>query len=167
MNAHSTRDFVTGLFVLGGLVALAWLSFSVGGLQYKGAGGLPVYALFDQVAGLKPRSPVEIAGVRVGQVSGIRLDGETYQARVDLDLDKALQLPVDSSAAIVTAGILGDRYVQLTPGAEEAVLQPGERIAFTESAVVLERLIGKFMVNVGDKGKEGGAESGPAKERTP
>lgn len=163
MNAHSTRDFVTGLFVLGGLVALAWLSFSVGGLQYKGDGGLPVYALFDQVAGLKPKSPVEIAGVRVGQVRGIRLD-ETFRARVDLDLDSTLQLPVDSSAAIVTAGILGDRYIQLTPGAEDAVMQPGEQIPYTESAIVLERLIGKFMVNVGDKGKGGDSA---AKEGTP
>lgn len=164
MNAHSTRDFVTGLFVLAGLVALAWLSFSVGGLQYKGDGGLPVYALFDQVAGLKPKSPVEIGGVRVGQVSGIRLD-ETFRARVDLDLDSKLKLPVDSSAAIVTAGILGDRYIQLTPGAEEEVLKPGEQIPYTENAIVLERLIGKFMVNVGDKGKDDAAE--PAKEGTP
>lgn len=164
MNAHSTRDFVTGLFVLAGLVALAWLSFSVGGLQYKGDGGLPVYALFDQVAGLKPKSPVEIGGVRVGQVSGIRLD-ETFRARVDLDLDSKLKLPVDSSAAIVTAGILGDRYIQLTPGAEEETLKPGEQIPYTENAIVLERLIGKFMVNVGDKGKDGDSE--PAKEGTP
>lgn len=166
MNAHSTRDFVTGLFVLAGLVALAWLSFSVGGLQYKGDGGLPVYALFDQVAGLKPKSPVEIAGVRVGQVSGIRLD-DTFRARVDLDLDSTLQLPIDSSAAIVTAGILGDRYIQLTPGAEDEALKPGEQIAYTESALVLERLIGKFMVNVGDKGKDAGKTDDSAKEGNP
>jgi phospholipid/cholesterol/gamma-HCH transport system substrate-binding protein len=153
MNGNGTRDFVTGLFVLAGLGALLYLSFSVGGVRYKGAGGLAVYALFDQVAGLKPKSPVEIAGVRVGQVSGIRLD-ETFRARVDLDLDADLQLPVDSSAAIVTAGILGDRYIQLTPGAEDQALKAGEQIAYTESALVLERLIGKFLVNVGDKGKQ-------------
>jgi phospholipid/cholesterol/gamma-HCH transport system substrate-binding protein len=164
MNAHSTRDFVTGLFVLAGLVALAWLSFSVGGVRYKGNGGLPVYALFDQVAGLKPKAPVEIGGVRVGQVTGIRLD-DTFRARVDLDLDAALRLPVDSSAAIVTSGILGDRYIQLAPGAEDEVMKPGEQIPYTENAIVLERLIGKFMVNVGDKGKDGDAE--PAKEGTP
>ncbi|MFN2426388.1 MAG: outer membrane lipid asymmetry maintenance protein MlaD [Candidatus Binatia bacterium] len=165
MNANGTRDFVTGLFVLAGLVSLAWLSFTVGGLRYTGDGGLPVYALFDQVAGLKPKSPVEIAGVRVGQVSGIGLD-ETFRARVDLDLDSTLELPIDSSAAIVTAGILGDRYIQLTPGAEEEMMKPGEQIAYTESALVLERLIGKFLVNVGDKSKEG--ESGDApEEKTP
>lgn len=153
MSANATRDLVTGLFVLVGFVSLAYLSFTVGGLQYKGDGGLPVYALFDQVAGLKPKSPVEIAGVRVGQVRSISLD-ETFRARVDLDLDSSLHLPIDSSAAIVTAGILGDRYIQLTPGAEDASLQPGEQIAYTESAMVLERLIGKFLVNVGD-GDEG------------
>lgn len=150
MNGNTIRDFVTGLFVLAGLVALVWLSFSVGGVRYKGDGGLPVYALFDQVAGLKAKAPVEIAGVRVGQVSHIGLD-ETFRARVDLDLDASLELPIDSSAAIVTAGILGDRYIQLTPGAEDEVLKPGEQIAYTESAIVLERLIGKFMVNIGDK----------------
>ena len=153
MNGNNTRDFVTGLFVLGGLVALAWLSFSVGGLQYSGDGGLPVYALFDQVAGLKPKSPVEIAGVRVGQVSRIGLD-ETFRARVDLELDASVHLPVDSSAAIVTAGILGDRYIQLTPGAEDEMMKPGEQIPYTENALVLERLIGKFLVNVGDKSKD-------------
>jgi len=169
MNANGTRDFVTGLFVLAGLVALAYLSFTVGGLRYKGDGGLPVYALFDQVAGLKPKSPVEIAGVRVGQVASIGLD-DTFRARVDLDLDSTLQLPVDSSAAIVTAGILGDRYIQLTPGAEDLMMKPGEQIAYTESALVLERLIGKFLVNVGDKSKTedapAAADTG-AKEGTP
>lgn len=163
MNGTNTRDFVTGLFVLTGLFALAWLSFAVGGLRYKGEGGLPVYALFDQIAGLKPKSPVEIAGVRVGQVLGIRLD-ETFRARVDLDLDASLRLPVDSSAAIVTSGILGDRYIQLTPGAEDEVLKPGEQIAYTESALVLERLIGKFLVNVGDKSKDKDAATEPPAE---
>jgi phospholipid/cholesterol/gamma-HCH transport system substrate-binding protein len=157
MNSNgTTRDFVTGLFVIVGLVALAWLSFAVGGVQYQGDGGLPVYGLFDQVAGLKPKAPVQIAGVHVGQVSAIGLD-ESFRARVDLDLDSNLKLPVDSSAAIVTAGILGDRYIQLTPGAEEESMKPGEQIAYTESALVLERLIGKFLVNVGDKSKDEGS----------
>lgn len=157
MNSSATRDFATGLFVIAGLVALAYLSFSVGGLRYKGDGGLPLYAVFDQIAGLKPKAPVEIAGVRVGQVASISLDS-TYRARVDLALDSDLRLPVDSSAAVVTAGILGDRYVQLTPGAEEEYLAPGEQIPYTEGALVMERLIGKFLVNVGDEAKAGGSE---------
>lgn len=157
MNGNGTRDFVTGLFVLTGLGALAYLSFTVGGLSYTGDTGLDVYAMFDQVAGLKPKSPVDIAGVRVGQVRSITLD-ETFRAKVVLELDSKLQLPIDSSAAIVTAGILGDRYVQLSPGAEDEMLKPGEQIAYTESAMVLERLIGKFMVNVGDKGDDDDAK---------
>ena len=104
-----------------------------------------------------------VAGVHVGQVSSIGLD-DSFRARVDLDLDSKLQLPVDSSAAIVTAGILGDRYIQLTPGAEEEVLGPGEQIAYTESALVLERLIGKFLVNVGDKSKDGAAGEQPSND---
>jgi phospholipid/cholesterol/gamma-HCH transport system substrate-binding protein len=164
MNQSNLRDFVTGLFVLAGFAALAWLSFAVGGVQYKGKGGLPVYALFDQVAGLKAKSPVDIAGVRVGQVTGISLD-ENYRARVDLDLDATLKLPIDSSAAIVTAGILGDRYIQLTPGAEEEMMKPGEQIPYTENAIVLERLIGKFMVNIGgDKSKNAGGGDAAAGE---
>jgi len=150
MEGSPTRDFFLGLFVLAGLMALAYMSFSIGGLQYKGTGGLAVFATFDQIAGLKPKAPVEIAGVKVGLVKSIRLD-DTYRARVDLDLDKELKLPVDSSAAIVTAGILGDRYIQLTPGAEETYLKAGEQISYTESALVMERLIGKFLVNVQDK----------------
>src|SRR5688572_32608383 len=158
-SSDTTRDFVTGLFVIVGLCALAWLSFALGGVKYQGDGGLPVYGLFDQIAGLKPKAPVEIAGVHVGQVTAIGLD-ESFRARVDLDLDSNLKLPVDSSAVIVTAGILGDRYIQLTPGAEDEVMKPGEQIAYTESTLVLERLIGKFLVNVGDKpGDEGSGEA--------
>ena len=96
----------------------------------------------------------------------IKLDDETFRARVDLDLDSNLKLPVDSSAAIVTAGILGDRYIQLTPGAEDEVMKPGEQIAYTESALVLERLIGKFLVNVGDKSKDEESPDDTAKEGT-
>ncbi|HYB97851.1 MAG TPA: outer membrane lipid asymmetry maintenance protein MlaD [Candidatus Limnocylindrales bacterium] len=159
MNESATRDFLVGLFVLAGLAALAFLSFSIGGLRYTGKGGLPVYATFDQIAGLKPKAPVEIAGVKVGAVTGISLD-ETYRARVDMDLDADLKLPVDSSAAIVTAGLLGDRYIQLSPGAEDRHLAPGEQIPYTENALVMERLIGKFLVNVGDSGSEKPAGGG-------
>jgi phospholipid/cholesterol/gamma-HCH transport system substrate-binding protein len=94
----------------------------------------------------------------VGQVSRIGLD-DTFRARVDLELDASVHLPVDSSAAIVTAGILGDRYIQLTPGAEDEMMKPGQQIPYTENALVLERLIGKFLVNVGDKSKDAGTNT--------
>jgi phospholipid/cholesterol/gamma-HCH transport system substrate-binding protein len=158
MRRSPARDFATGLFVLAGLGALAYLSFSVGGLSYHGPGGLQLFAAFDQTGGLKTRAPVVISGVKVGQVSAIDLDGH-YRARVTLDLDRGLKLPVDTSASIVTAGILGDRYVSLQLGGEEQLLKPGDEIGFTESALILERMIGKLVHNA-DIGKSEDAAKG-------
>jgi phospholipid/cholesterol/gamma-HCH transport system substrate-binding protein len=138
------RDLVVGLFVLAGLGAIAWLSIRVGGVQYRGEGGLELRATFDELGGLRPRAPVVISGVRVGQVERIEL-ADDYRARVVIDVDARLRLPVDTSASIVTAGILGDRYVSLQPGGEEELLGPGDDIPFTESAVILERLIGRLV----------------------
>jgi phospholipid/cholesterol/gamma-HCH transport system substrate-binding protein len=140
------RDFVVGLFVLAGLAAVAYLSFPVGGLRYSGRGGLVLYAAFDQTGGLKPRAPVVISGVKVGQVTAIDLDDD-YRARVKLDLDQRLEIPADTSASITTAGILGDRYVTLQLGGEEDLLASGDQISFTESALILERLIGQLVHN--------------------
>jgi len=146
MNRSPARDLLVGLFVLAGLGAIAYLSFRVGGLSYAGAGGLTLYATFDQTGGLKPRSPVVISGVKIGQVTAIALD-DAYRARATLDLDASLKLPTDTTASIVTSGLLGDRYVSLQLGGEEAILSPGQEITFTESAVILERLIGKLIHN--------------------
>jgi len=144
MTRSPMRDFLVGLFVLVGLGAIAYLSFSVGGLSYSGPGGLKLYALFDQTGGLKPRSPVVISGVKVGQVKDISLD-PSYRARIEMDLDNRLKLPTDTSASIVTAGILGDRYISLQVGGEEQILKSGDTMTFTESALILESLIGKFI----------------------
>jgi phospholipid/cholesterol/gamma-HCH transport system substrate-binding protein len=135
---------VVGLFVLAGLAAIAYLSIQVGGLSYKGPGGLELFASFDEIGGLAPRAPVSISGVKVGQVSRIELDSN-LRARVTLDLDKSLALPVDSRAAIRTAGLLGDQFISLEPGAEEQMLKSGDEFAFTDPALSIERLIGKFM----------------------
>jgi phospholipid/cholesterol/gamma-HCH transport system substrate-binding protein len=151
MSRSPTRDFLVGLFLLGGLAAIGYLSLSVGGVTLVRRPGLTIYATFDQTGGLKPRAPVVISGVRVGEVRAITLDGN-YRARVALDLDPALKLPTDTSASIVTAGILGDRYVSLQLGGEEDYLQPGEEISFTESAVILERLIGRLIHNTDVEG---------------
>lgn len=126
MSRSPTRDLLVGLFVLVGLAAIAYLSFTVGGLSYGGPGGLTVYAPFDQIGGLKVRAPVVISGVKVGQVSSIAL-GKDFRARVALDLDASLQLPVDTTASIVTAGVLGDRYISLQLGGEEQYLNPGTK----------------------------------------
>jgi phospholipid/cholesterol/gamma-HCH transport system substrate-binding protein len=144
MSRSPWRDFLVGCFVLAGLAAVAYLSISVGGLSYGGPGGLTLYATFDQTGGLKPRAPVTISGVKVGQVTAVTLD-ENGRARAELDIDKHLKIPTDTSASIVTAGILGDRYISLQLGGEQEYLKSGDEIGFTESAVILERLIGKLV----------------------
>jgi phospholipid/cholesterol/gamma-HCH transport system substrate-binding protein len=147
------RDLLVGLFVLLGLAALAYLSLAVGGLSRQGRGGFVLTADFDELGGLKTRAPVVISGVKVGQVRSIAL-GDDYRARVTLDLDPRLRLPKDTSASIVTAGLLGDRYISLQLGGEPDQLKPGDAIAFTESAVLLERLLGKLVHNT-DVGSDG------------
>lgn len=146
MTRSPVRDFVVGLFVLAGLGAVAYLSINVGGLSYNGPGGLTLFASFDQTGGLKTRAPVVISGVKVGQITGIEL-GPDYRARATLDLDPKLALPTDTTASIQTAGLLGDRYVALQLGGEDKLLKSGDEITFTESAVILERLIGKLVHN--------------------
>jgi len=146
MSRSPVRDFLVGLFVLVGLAAIAYLSINVGGLSYTGPGGLTLYASFDQTGGLKPRAPVVISGVKVGQIAAIDL-GPDYRARATLDLNAKLRLPTDTTASIQTTGLLGDRYVALQPGGEEDALKSGDEISFTESALILERLIGKLVHN--------------------
>lgn len=143
------RDLLVGVFVLAGFAALAYLSISLGGLTYTGPGGMVLYATFDEVGGLAARSPVVIGGVRVGEVESIVLDPEEFRARVKLNLDADLKLPDDSSASIYTQGVLGDQYVSLQPGASEDLLAPGQEIPFTQSATVLERLIGRLVQSLG------------------
>ena len=158
MQPSPVRDLVVGLFVAVGLAAIAYLSIQVGGVSYAGRGGLALYATFDQIGGLKPRAPVAIAGVTVGQVRAIELD-DSLRARVTLEVDENLALPVDTSASIQTAGLLGDQYVALEPGGEDDAAQDGDEIEFTESALSVERLIGKF---VHDSGIEPGDDDGKA-----
>jgi phospholipid/cholesterol/gamma-HCH transport system substrate-binding protein len=146
MQPSPIRDLTVGLFVLAGLAAIAYLSVQVGGLQ--GERGFHLYATFDQIGGLRPRAPVVVSGVHVGQVSSIELD-ENLRARVNMDVDPSLELPVDTMASIMTEGVLGNKFLALEPGAEDELLTEGEEIAFTESAVLLERLIGKFVNDAG------------------
>jgi phospholipid/cholesterol/gamma-HCH transport system substrate-binding protein len=152
MERSPLRDFVVGLFVLAGLAAVAYLSLRVGGVSLSTPPQITLYAGFDEIGGLKPRAPVEISGVKVGEVRAITLDGNG-RARVELGVDAGRSYPVDTSASIMTSGILGDRYLLLQLGGEEESLKDGEAIGFTESAVLLERLIGKLIHNtaVGDE----------------
>ena len=151
MNVTTVRDSIVGLFVLVGLASIAYLSLSVGGAQLNTGSTISLIATFDQVADLKARAPVQISGVRVGQVTDVALD-ESYRARVTLQVDSSLALPYDSSASIVTSGLLGDRYISIDLGAEDDVLVDGDEIAYTESALVLERILGKFLYNFNSDG---------------
>jgi phospholipid/cholesterol/gamma-HCH transport system substrate-binding protein len=154
MTRTPVRDFLVGCFVLAGLAAVAYLSLRVGGLGSGPPGGFTLFATFDEIGGLKPRAPVVVSGVKVGQVKDIVLD-PSYRARVKLDLSPDLKLPIDTSASIVTSGVLGDRYVEIQLGGDPQLLKDGEDIGFTESAVILERLLGKFVHNVGvEKGEK-------------
>jgi phospholipid/cholesterol/gamma-HCH transport system substrate-binding protein len=149
MNRSAVRDLVVGSFVLLGLGAIAYLSFQLGGASYAGPGGLTLQAYFDEVGGLSARAPVVIGGVKVGQVVRIGLDPEDYRARVTMDVDRSLRLPEDSSASIVTQGVLGDKLVAIEPGGAEEILEEGGTIEHTQSAVILERLIGKLVTSFG------------------
>lgn len=157
MNQGSTRDLIVGLFVLAGLAAIAFLSLSVGDLSFSRSGGMKLYANFDQIGSLKTRAPVEISGVKIGTVESISLNDD-FRARVTLDVDKNIALPVDTSASIMTAGLLGDQYILLQAGAEDDTLKPGDEIELTESAVILERLIGQFIHNTNVEKKEDKSE---------
>src|SRR5262245_94729 len=165
MQPSPVRDLIVGLFVAIGLAAIAYLSIQVGGVTYAGRGGLVLHATFDQIGGLKARAPVSVAGVTVGQVREIGLD-ESLRARVTIEVEKNLSLPIDTSAAIQTAGLLGDQYIALEPGGEDDVLKNGDEIEFTESALSVERLIGKFVHDSGiDAKNSGGAKANEAESQ--
>lgn len=147
MGKKGTETLV-GLFVLLGMLGLVFLSLKAANLASFGGGdGYSLTARFDNIGGLKVRAPVRSAGVTVGRVVSITLDPQTYQGVVRLELDKSVQFPKDSSARILTSGLLGDQYIGLEPGGSEANLAPGDTITQTQSAVVLETLISQFLFN--------------------
>jgi phospholipid/cholesterol/gamma-HCH transport system substrate-binding protein len=150
-------ETLVGLFVLAGFVAIGYLALKAANLAAMTVGETyTVTARFDNIGGLKPRAPVKSAGVTVGRVASISLDGRTFQGLVTMELETRFAFPRDTSAAILTAGLLGDQYVGLNPGGDEANLAAGDTIKMTQSAVVLENLIGQFLYN---KAAEGGGEA--------
>lgn len=144
-----TLEIGVGLFLLAGLLALLLLALRVSGLSVSSAGETyKVYANFDNIAGLTVRAKVTMAGVTIGKVTAIDLDRDSYTGRVTMDIEKQVNnLPVDSTASILTAGLLGEKYIGISVGGEEEVLGEGGQISDTQSALVLEDLIGKFLLN--------------------
>lgn len=148
-NNFGVKEFWVGLFVLAGLFALAALSFRIGNLgDNSSKDGYEIIAKFENIGGLTSKSPVRLSGVTIGRVSDISIDSEDYTAKITMQIAaKHNNLPLDSSASILTAGLLGSQYVGVEPGGDEDFLQQGDEIEFTESAVVLEKLIGQFFLN--------------------
>ena len=139
-------ETLVGLFVLLGMVGLVFLALKAANLGSFGGGDTyPLTARFDNVGGLKVRAPVRSAGVTVGRVTGITLDGKSYQGVVSIEVDRRYVFPKDSAAKILTSGLLGDQYIGIEPGGDDKTLAPGETVAQTQSAVVLENLIGQFL----------------------
>jgi phospholipid/cholesterol/gamma-HCH transport system substrate-binding protein len=155
-------DLWVGLFVVVGAAAVVFLALKAANLlTWTLSPGYSLVANFDNIGGLKQQAPVKSAGVVVGRVQSIDFDPKTYQARVTLNMDNAYQFPKDTSAKILTAGLLGEQYIGLEPGYEEKPLTEGGTIAQTQSAMVLESLISQFLYN---KAGEGGGDAGAAKE---
>ena len=139
-------DLWVGLFVCAGIGALLVLALKVGNMSgFSVADTYKVYAEFDNVGGLKPRAPVKSAGVVVGRVSDVSFDNESFRARVTLHVDKRYKFPKDSSASILTSGLLGEQYIGMDGGGDEQMLKEGDRLLITQSAVVLEKIIGQFL----------------------
>ena len=155
MRANRTLEIGTGLFVLLGFAALFFLTTQLpaSGLKLTSAkAGYHVSAEFDNIGDLKAGSPVTIAGVRVGQVAAIRFDPKTYKAVVSMRIDPQFnQIPEDSFASIQTQGLLGGKYIGISPGGLDTFLKDGSRIDQTQSALVLESLINKFFANYATK----------------
>ncbi len=139
-------ETLVGGFVLLGLAGLLFLAMKAANLGNVGSSDTyPVQARFDNIGGLKPRAPVRTAGVVVGRVKSINLDVKSFQGVVTLEIERPYQFPKDTAAKILTAGLLGDQYIGLEPGGDDKNLAPGDTLAQTQSAVVLENLIGQFL----------------------
>ena len=153
-------EILVGLFVLLGILGLLFLALKAANLgSFSSGDTYSLTARFDNIGGLKVRAPVRSAGVTVGRVTSITLDPKTYQGVVRLDIERSVQFPTDTSARILTSGLLGDQYVGLEAGASDKNLAPGDTITQTQSAIVLESLISQFLFN---KAADAGSTPAPA-----
>lgn len=145
-------EFVVGIFVLLGFLSLAFLAMRAGNLStFSLQPNYTVSAYFDNVGSLKKRSAIKSNGVVVGRVKNISFDNEVYRAIVELDIEQQYEFPTDTSASIKTQGLIGEQYLDLTPGADDAMLENGSSIIYTQSAVVIEDLISRFLFSTADK----------------
>jgi phospholipid/cholesterol/gamma-HCH transport system substrate-binding protein len=147
-------DLWVGLFVVAGIAGLVVLAFKVGNMSTIGSGETySITANFDNIGGLKPRAAIKSAGVVVGRVTAISFNNDRFTAKVTMAIEKSYQFPKDTTASILTSGLLGEQYVGLEGGGDDQMLKAGDNIRLTQSAVVLEKLISQFLF---DKAAEGG-----------
>jgi phospholipid/cholesterol/gamma-HCH transport system substrate-binding protein len=150
---RSTLDLWVGLFVCAGIGALLILALKVGNMSGLSVSDTyQVYAHFDNIGGLKPRAPVKSAGVVVGRVAQIAFDNDKFLARVTMTLDKNYKFPRDTTASILTSGLLGEQYVGFVAGGDDKMLAQGDTLRLTQSAVVLENLISQFLYSKAAEG---------------
>ena len=136
-------EFAVGLFILAGILCLGYLSIKLGKMEVVGTKGYELYAFFSNSGGLKTGSSIQIAGVEVGRVKDITLDN--YQARVAIHLSEKIKIQEDAIASIKTKGLVGEKYIEITPGGSKEIIKPGGRIRETQPAVDFEELISKFV----------------------
>ncbi len=146
-------DLWVGLFVIAGIAALLFLALKVGSMNaVNTSDSYEVVARFENIGGLKSRAPVKSAGVVVGRVTDVHFDNESYEAAVTLRLDKRYAFPKDTTATILTSGLLGEQYIGLEAGGDSEKLKDKDRILITQDAVVLENLIGQFLYGKAQEG---------------
>jgi len=151
---RTTLDLWVGMFVVAGIGALVVLAFKVGNLStYNVSDAYQLQANFSNIGGLKSQASIKSAGVLVGRVTGITLDNKQYEAKVAMSIDSRYQFPKDTIAKILTSGLLGEQYIGLDPGGDTEMLKGGEVIKQTQSAVILEDMIGKFVYSKAESGK--------------
>ena len=156
---RSAIDLWVGIFVAAGFAGLLFLALKVGNLaSFSTADMYQVNAKFANIGGLKVRAPVKSAGVVVGRIADIRFDNESYEAIVSMNVDSTYQFPRDTTAKILTSGLLGEQYVGLEAGGDGVMLKNGDRLRLTQSAVVLENLISQFLFSKAAEGKPEGKE---------
>lgn len=149
MRTTRTLELTVGLFVALGLAAFFMLAMRVSNITSLNDSGYKVTASFENIGGLKVRSPVTLAGVTIGRVADIAIDKGTYEAIVQFSIDPRYnQLPTDSSASIYTSGLVGEQYIGIEPGGMDEYLQDGDSIDLTQSALVIEQLVGRLLTNV-------------------
>jgi len=149
MQHSHTQDTLVGLFVAAGIGALFYMALQISNLgTYTSDDSYTVTARFQNSGGLKVKSPVSVAGVRIGRVSSIALDKDSHESIVTMRIESRYDnLPMDSAASIYTAGLLGEQYINIDPGSSDEYLQDKSQIDITSSAIVLEQMIGKFLLN--------------------